>query len=101
MIIVEDAFIMTLMVMSIIIFNKYIIPASLYLNLKQHISNIVGISGKRKNGPMKYSSVKISEEMDMTPNVFENRSVKELIRGKLVRLVKIVYLVKRHILLEK
>ena len=71
-----------------------------YLNLKQHISNIVGISGKRKNGPMKYSSVKIPEEMDMTPNVFENRSVKELIRGKLVRLVKIVYLVKR-ILLDK
>ena len=49
---------------------------------------------------MKYSSVKISEEMDMTPNVFENRSVKELIRGKLVTLVKIVYLVKRHILLD-
>ena len=67
----------------------------LYLNLKQHISNIVGISGKRKNGPMKYSSVKISEEMDMTPNVFENRSVKELIRGKFVKLVEIVYQVKR------
>ena len=61
----------------------------------QQILNIVGISGKRKNGPMKYSSVKISEEMDMTPNVFENRSVKELIRGKLVKLVEIVYQVKR------
>ena len=44
---------------------------------------------------MKYSSVKISEEMDMTPNVFENRSVKELIRGKFVKLVEIVYQVKR------
>ena len=46
---------------------------------------------------MKYSSVKVSEEMDMTPNVFENRSVKELIRGKLVRLVESVYLVRRQI----
>ena len=67
------------------------------LKLKQQIFNIVGISGKRKNGPMKYSSVKISEEMDMTPNVFENRSVKELIRGKLVGFLKIVYLVKNTI----
>ena len=96
MIIVEDAFTMTLMVMNIIIFNKNIVPSnSMNLKLKQQILNIVGISGKRKNGPMKYSSVKISEEMDMTPNVFENRSVKELIRGKLVKLVEIVYQVKR------
>ena len=37
--------------------------------------------GKRKNGPIEYSSNRNSGEIDMEPNVFENCSVKELIRG--------------------
>ena len=36
--------------------------------------------GKRKNGPIKYSKSRNSEEME--PNAFESCSIKELIRGR-------------------